>query len=83
VSEHEVILYHVTHSAKSAKIQREGLRPMQTSNWKKAGSGERYGRGEVHAFEFPEDARRWAAKMEWDVYHSTGSGAGEHCNVPD
>jgi hypothetical protein len=67
-------IYHVTHTKLVPKIQKEGLRPMQTSNWVKQGSGERYGKGEINSFENPNDALRWAAKMDWTFNKATGSG---------
>lgn len=67
-------VYHVTHTKLVAKIQKEGLRPMQTSNWVHQGDQKRYGKGEVNAFENPHDALRWAAKMDWAFNTATGSG---------
>jgi hypothetical protein len=40
----------------------------------KAGSGERYGNGEVFAFEHWEDAVCWAVRMDWGLNKTTGSG---------
>lgn len=67
-------VYHVTHTNLVPKIQKEGLRPMQTTNWLRAGDKSRYGKGEVHSFDHPHDALRWAAKMDWDFHSKTGSG---------
>jgi len=67
-------VYHVTHTNLVGKIQKEGLRPMQTSNWVRQGDKQRYGKGEVYAFEHPQDALRWAAKMDWEFNKQTGSG---------
>ncbi len=67
-------VYHVTHTSLVPKIQKEGLRPMQTSNWVKQGNQSRYGKGEINAFESPHDALRWAAKMDWAFNKATGSG---------
>lgn len=67
-------LYHVTHSSKVDKIRKEGLLPMQTSNWVKAGDKSRYGKGDIFAFDNPEDAARWAGKMDWDLNKKLGSG---------
>lgn len=66
-------LYHVTQTEKIPKIKKEGLIPMKTSNWVKGG-GERYGEGEIYAFENMTDAARWAAKMDWDLNEWMGSG---------
>jgi hypothetical protein len=53
-------LYHVTYTKNIPAIKEKGLLPFQTTNWK-TGKGERYGEGEVYAFEHPQDAVRWAA----------------------
>jgi hypothetical protein len=66
-------LYHVTNTDKIPKIKKKGLIPMQTSNWVKGG-GERYGAGEIYAFEHPRDAVNWAAKMDWDLNTWMGTG---------
>jgi hypothetical protein len=66
-------LYHVTHTNKVAAIQAKGLLRFQTSNWAKA-SGERYGQGEVYAFDNLTDAVRWAGKMDWQFHKAMGSG---------
>jgi hypothetical protein len=68
------VLYHVTHVKTVPKIRKSGLKPMQTSNWVQAASQERYGAGEIYAFENHRDALRWAAKMDWDFYKEMGSG---------
>lgn len=58
--------YHVTFKKNVAKIKSKGLNPMQTSNWAK-GDGQRYNeQGGVFAFQHPEDAWKWAFKMNWD-----------------
>lgn len=67
-------LYHVTFTKNVDDIFAKGIMPLQTSNWIKAGSGTRYGNGEIFAFENYEDAARWAARMDWDVNKETGSG---------
>lgn len=70
----EATLYHVTHTKLVPKIRRDGLLPLQPTNWK-MGSGERYGQaGEVFAFTDLFDAIRWAAKMDWDFNQGTGTG---------
>jgi predicted NUDIX family NTP pyrophosphohydrolase len=66
-------LYHVTKTSNVPKIKKQGLLMMQTSNWVK-GDFTRYGKGEVFAFEHPEDAIRWAARMDWDFNQTVGSG---------
>lgn len=68
------LLYHATLTKTVAKIQRQGLRRFQTSNWIEAGSGARYGAGEIYAFTNKWDAIRWAAKMDWEFHKETGSG---------
>jgi hypothetical protein len=66
-------LYHVTYTDKIPKIKKQGLIPMNTSNWV-LGRGDRYGKGEIYAFENMTDAARWAAKMDWDFNEEMGSG---------
>jgi hypothetical protein len=65
--------YHVTETCLVARIQRQGLRTLQPSNWTNA-AGERLGGGAIHAFENETDAHRWAAKMDWDMHQQVGSG---------
>ena len=67
-------LYHVTETRNVSKIKKKGLLGMQPSNWVQAGSGERYGNGEIYAFENVEDALRWALKFDWEVSKGLGSG---------
>ncbi len=67
-------VYHVTHTNLVPKIQKEGLKPMQTSNWVKQGDKSRYGKGEINTFSNAHDALRWAAKMDWAFNQATGSG---------
>jgi len=67
-------LYHVTHTRLAEKIRREGLRLLRTSNWIVAANGNRYGQGEVNAFESFKDAVRWAGKMDWEFNRKLGSG---------
>jgi hypothetical protein len=67
-------LYHVTPTKNKRSIMKNGLQRFKTSQWVKAGSGERYGGGEVYAFEHPSDAIRWAARMDWDLHKATGTG---------
>ena len=66
-------LYHVTYTDKIPKIKKEGLIPMKMSNWV-TGGGDRYGKGEIYAFDNMTDAARWAAGMDWDVNKDMGSG---------
>jgi len=68
-------LYHATMTASIPRIQKKGILPLQPSNWVKAGTGERYGEGEIFAFDDIDDARIWAAKMEWALMRKMGSGA--------
>lgn len=67
-------LYHVTHTKHVAKIQKQGILPMKTSNWVKAGNKERYGGGEVYTFTHKDDAHQWAGKMDWAHNKTLGSG---------
>lgn len=71
--ENESILYHVTLTKNMSKILAKGLTPMQTSNWIAAASKERYGEGEIYAFENRRDALRWATKMDWDFNGGMGT----------
>lgn len=67
-------LYHVTKTSSVPKIKKRGILPLQTSNWVQAGSGERYGGGEIFAFERIEDAIRWGARWDWELTKNLGSG---------
>lgn len=68
-------LYHVTSTDKVPGIKAKGILPLQTSNWVKGDEeGERYGEGEIFAMDNPEDAVRWAAKMDWEFNKHMGSG---------
>lgn len=59
--------YHVTFTSKVKKIMREGIKPLQTSNWVKGMGGDRYNEeGGIFAFEHPFDAARWAFKQNWE-----------------
>lgn len=69
-------LYHVTHTHHVDSIKKHGLNPMGgPSNWIKAGTGERYGKGEIYTFTHHEDAKRWAMNMDW--HHHQGMGTGK------
>jgi GNAT superfamily N-acetyltransferase len=67
-------LYHVTYTKKVPQIKKKGLLRFQTSNWVQAGNKERYGAGEIYAFEHLDDAIRWASKMDWSFNREVGSG---------
>lgn len=68
-------LYHVTHTHHVESIKKHGLNPMGgPSNWVKAGTGERYGKGEIYTFTHHEDAKRWAMNMDWAHHQTMGSG---------
>jgi hypothetical protein len=72
-------LYHVTHSRYGGSIKKKGIVPLggEGSNWVKGTEeGERYGAGEVYAFEHKDDAIRWAAKMDWS-FNKGDSGKGK------
>ena len=48
-------------------IESEGLKPLQTSNWKKSTDAGRYNKeGGVFAFEHPEDAFKWAFNQQFE-----------------
>ena len=68
------ILYHVTFTKNIPKILSKGILPLQPSLWKQAASNERYGQGEIFAFDHLNDALRWAAKMDWAFNQKIGSG---------
>lgn len=60
-------LYHVTFKKNIPSITKAGLEQFHDSNWVRAGSGKRYNEDAgIFAFEHPDDAIRWALKMEWD-----------------
>ncbi len=60
-------LYHVTFSKNVPRITKEGLKQYETSNWVKGKGGKRYNEeAGIFAFEHPEDAFKWALKMEWE-----------------
>lgn len=67
------VLYHVTETRNVGRIRKRGILPLQPSHWAK-GSGERYGEGEIFAFEKPADAIRWAGKMDWAQSMELGTG---------
>ena len=67
-------LYHVTQTKNIPKIKAKGILMMQPTNWLQAGSKERYGSGDVFAFDHLEDAVRWAAKWDWELFNKMGSG---------
>ena len=73
-SKRSKILYHATFAKHVPKIRKHGLRPLQPSLWVKAGDRSRYGQGEIFAFESATDAVRWAAKMDWELNRSMGTG---------
>ena len=75
-NEQEQHLYHVTHTHHVDSIKKHGLNPMGgPSNWVQSGSGERYGKGEVYTFTHHDDAKKWAANMDW--HHHQGMGTGK------
>ncbi len=67
-------LYHVTFTKYIPIILKDGLLPLQKSNWVTQKSKKRYGNGEVYAFEKKSDAVRWAYKMDWGFFKEMGSG---------
>ena len=59
-------VYHFTSKANAEKIKKEGLNPLKTSNFVKAGTGERYQTSPaVYAFKNPADAVAFAKKHYW------------------
>ena len=69
-----VVLYHITHTAKIPFIKKKGITLMNTTNWIQAGSGERYGSGEIYCYDHEFDALKGAARMDWDFNKEMGSG---------
>lgn len=67
-------LFHVTHTKHVKKLKKEGIKPLQTSNWIQGDGGDRYGGGYIFVFERVEDALRWASKMDWDMNGDFGTG---------
>jgi len=60
-------VYHVTFSKSLPDIQERGLDPLSGSLWQQAETGERYqDQPSVFSFQDPEEALRWASKMQWD-----------------
>lgn len=72
--ESKSVFYHVTQSTNVPKIQKKGILAFQPTNWVQAGNKERYGDGSIFAFDHKTDAIRWAAKWDWDLTKSMGSG---------
>lgn len=70
------VLYHVTRTKDVPNIIKKGILPFRKSNWVGAIANERLGEGKIYAFEHPEDAIRWSAKMDFDLYGSE-SGKGD------
>lgn len=62
-------LYHVTFTKNVPKIKEKGLLQFQPSNWVRRGDQDkRYNEDAgIFAFTHPEDAWRWAFKMQWDM----------------
>jgi hypothetical protein len=68
-------VYHVTATANVPNIQQGGIKMNQPSVWEAAARpGKNYGKGQVYAFENEADARRWAARTDFDFNKQTGSG---------
>lgn len=60
-------LYHVTFTKNVPRIKEKGLLQFETSNWIRGEGGKRYNEDAgIFAFEHPDDAFRWAFKMQWD-----------------
>ena len=65
--------YHVTETKLVPFIRMQGLLLKQTSNWVD-GEGLRHGGGAIFSFECLVDAQRWAARMDWEMHRTYGSG---------
>lgn len=60
-------LYHVTFTKNVPSIVKSGLEQFHPSLWTKGDASTRYNdEAGVFAFEHPEDALKWCAKMEWE-----------------
>ena len=61
-------LFHVTFTKNVPDIKEQGLLQFQPSNWIRGEGGERYNEDAgIFAFTHPEDAFKWAFKMQWDM----------------
>ena len=61
-------LFQVTFTKNVPRIKEKGLLQFQQSNWVRGEGGKRYNEeAGVFAFTHPEDAFRWAFKMQWDM----------------
>jgi len=64
----EQYLYHVTYTKNVPRIKQEGLLQFEPSNWIRGEGGKRYNdEAGIFAFDHPDDAFRWAFKMQWDM----------------
>ena len=68
------VMFHVAYTDSLPQIREGGLRPFQTSNWVEAGTGERYGGGQIFAMDNLWDAARWASEMDWNKNSDFGTG---------
>lgn len=61
-------LFHVTFTKNVPRIKKTGLLQFEPSNWVRGEGGKRYNEeAGIFAFDHPEDAFRWAFKMQWDM----------------
>ena len=61
-------LYHVTFTENVPSIKEKGLEQMRPSLWSKGEGGVRYNEeAGIFAFDNPQDAMNWAAKMKFDL----------------
>ena len=67
--------FHVTKTENLESIRRGGIQAQEKSNWAKAGTGERYGKGMVFVMDNYFDAIRWATEMEWANNQTMGEGS--------
>jgi hypothetical protein len=66
--------YHITLTTSLPSIVKKGLLPLQKSNWVVAGTGKRYGNGNIFVFDHIRDAIRWGSRMDWILNRKLGSG---------
>lgn len=60
-------VYHATFTKHIPGILKKGLMQFQPSNWVRGQGGERYNEDAgIFAFEHPQDAFRWAFKMQFE-----------------
>ena len=72
--EPEEYLYHATLTKNLPSIMKRGILEKSEPNWTIGEGGANYGNGEVYATTHPEDAARWAGRLDWAKHKKIGSG---------